>query len=43
VIVTEKKDGESHLTRLESRDLEKWLKDFNLSDLWLAGHFGGRP
>jgi predicted ATPase len=43
VIVTEKKDGESHLTRLERQDLEKWLKDFNLSDLWLAGHFGGRP
>lgn len=43
VIVTEKKDGESHLTRLERPDLEKWLKDFNLSDLWLAGHFGGRP
>jgi len=43
VIVTEKKDGETHLTRLERRDLEKWLKEFNLSDLWLAGHFGGRP
>ncbi len=43
VIVTEKKDGESRLARLERRDLEKWLNDFNLSDLWLAGHFGGRP
>jgi predicted ATPase len=43
VIVTEKENGETHLRRLESRDLEKWLKEFNLSDLWLAGHFGGRP
>jgi predicted ATPase len=43
VIVAEKQDGETHLTRLKSQDLEKWLKDFNLSDLWLAGHFGGRP
>jgi predicted ATPase len=43
LIVTEKVDGETHLKRLESSDLEKWLKDFNLSDLWLAGHFGGRP
>jgi predicted ATPase len=43
VIVAEKENGETRLTRLESRDLEKWLKDFNLSDLWLAGHFGGRP
>jgi predicted ATPase len=43
VIVTEKQEGETSLRRLERRDLEKWLKDFNLSDLWLAGHFGGRP
>jgi predicted ATPase len=43
VIVAEKENGETALRRLERRDLEKWLKDFNLSDLWLAGHFGGRP
>lgn len=43
VIVTEKENGETHLRRLERRELEKWLKEFNLSDLWLAGHFGGRP
>ena len=43
VIVAEKENGETSLRRLERRDLEKWLKDFNLSDLWLAGHFGGRP
>ncbi len=43
VIVAEKADGETHLNRLDRRDLEKWLKDFNLSELWLAGHLGGRP
>jgi predicted ATPase len=43
VIVTEKENGETHLRRLERRELEKWLDEFNLSDLWLAGHFGGRP
>jgi predicted ATPase len=43
LIVTEKVEGKTHLKRLASGDLEKWLKDFNLSDLWLAGHFGGRP
>jgi predicted ATPase len=43
VIVAEKENGETSLRRLERLDLEKWLKDFNLSDLWLAGHFGGRP
>lgn len=43
VIVTEKHDGETHLTRLNGKELEKWLDEFNLSDLWLAGHIGGRP
>jgi len=43
VIVVDKVDGESKMKRLEKADLEKWLKDFNLSELWLAGHFGGRP
>jgi len=43
VIVTEKENGETHLRRLERHELEKWLKEFNLSELWLAGHFGGRP
>lgn len=43
VVVAEKEDGETQLRRLSEEDLEKWLKDFNLADLWLAGHFGGRP
>jgi len=43
IIVTEKENGETRLERLSAKDLEKWLKDFNLAELWLAGHFGGRP
>jgi predicted ATPase len=43
VIVTEKENGETRLDRLSAKDLEKWLRDFNLADLWLAGHIGGRP
>ncbi|MGA8740725.1 MAG: AAA family ATPase, partial [Terracidiphilus sp.] len=43
VIVAEKENGETSLTQLSAEDLEKWLKDFNLAELWLAGHFGGRP
>jgi len=42
VIITEKENGETHLRQLDRRELEKWLKEFTLSDLWLAGHFGGR-
>jgi predicted ATPase len=43
VIVAEKVDGETRLERQDRQDLEKWLKDFNLSELWLAGQLGGRP
>jgi predicted ATPase len=43
VIVAEKENGETSLTHLSAEDLEKWLRDFNLAELWLAGHFGGRP
>lgn len=43
VIVAEKVDGETQLKRLSEEKLGKWLEEFNLGDLWVAGHFGGRP
>lgn len=43
VIVTERVDGETHFNRLSSESLQKWLKEFALGDLWLAGQLGGRP
>jgi len=43
VIVTEKVDGETRLTQLKTPDLENFLKDFSLADLWLSGELGGRP
>jgi len=43
VIITEKENGKTRLEQLQRQDFEKWLKEFSLSDLWLAGHFGGRP
>jgi len=43
VIVTDKEDGQTTLEQLTTGELKNWLKDFNLADLWLAGHFGGRP
>jgi predicted ATPase len=30
-------------SRDDQDSLAKWLRDFSLADLWLAGHFGGRP
>jgi predicted ATPase len=43
VVVTERVGGETNLTRLGRDDLGRWLQEFNLAELWLAGHFGGRP
>jgi predicted ATPase len=43
IIVADKGNGETRLTRLSGEGLEKWLVEFNLGDLWLAGHIGGRP
>jgi len=43
VIVTEKVDGETHLRQLKTGDLQNWLKDFSLAELWLSGEIGGRP
>jgi predicted ATPase len=43
VVVAEKEGGETKLGRLVYQELEKWLKEFDMGDLWLAGHLGGRP
>jgi predicted ATPase len=43
LVVSEKEDGRSLLRPLSGENLEKWLKEFTLGDLWTAGHFGGRP
>lgn len=46
LIVVEKQEGQTVMKKFSREDedsLAKWLKDFNLADLWLAGHFGGRP
>ena len=46
LIVVEKEDGQTLMKQFSREDqdsLAKWLKDFNLAELWLAGHFGGRP
>ncbi len=43
VVVTEKQEGQTKLSTLPRENLAKWLQEFNLGELWLAGHFGGRP
>ncbi|MBI3241459.1 MAG: AAA family ATPase [Chloroflexi bacterium] len=43
VVVVEKEDGGTTLSRLTETELAGWLDKFTLGDLWLAGHIGGRP
>jgi predicted ATPase len=43
VIVVERKDAESIFKRLSSAELEEWLKDYSLGELWEKNIFGGRP
>lgn len=42
VVIVEKKDGATELRRLPPEELESWLKDFTLDELWLTGVIGGR-
>ena len=43
ILVTELEKGATTLTRLQSRDLEEWLEDYSLGELWEKNQFGGRP
>ncbi len=43
VLVAEKQDGASTFKPLSKENLSAWLSEFSLADLWLTGHFGGRP
>lgn len=43
VVVIEKEDGATTVSRLTEEELAGWLDKFRLGDLWLAGHIGGRP
>ena len=43
VIVAERRDGASTFTRLATKDLEVWLSDYSLGQLWEKNELGGRP
>ncbi len=43
VVVAEKDGGRTEFHSLPAERLGSWLNEFNLGDLWMAGHFGGRP
>jgi predicted ATPase len=41
VIVCEKRDGATEMSRLGKDELGKWLKDYGLGQLWRRGEIGG--
>jgi len=43
VLVANRVDGGTQITRLESARLVEWLKDYSLGQLWEKGEFAGRP
>jgi predicted ATPase len=43
VLVADRVDGATKLTRLDSAQLGAWLKDYSLGQLWEKNEFGGRP
>ena len=43
VLVADRKHGATTISRLDSEELEDWLEDYSLSQLWENNEFGGRP
>ncbi|MBR5940518.1 MAG: AAA family ATPase [Neisseriaceae bacterium] len=43
IIVVEQRNGVSSFKRLSSEDLNIWLKDYSLGELWNCNIIGGRP
>jgi predicted ATPase len=43
VLIGDKEEGRTRFTWADALDLEEWLADYTLRDLWLMGTLGGRP
>jgi len=43
VLLDQTEDGMSSLTWADELDLEEWLKDYSLDELWRNGRLGARP
>ena len=41
VVVCEKHDGKTEMTRLAASDLAVWLEKYRLGQLWIQGQLGG--
>ena len=41
IVICEKRDGQTHLKRLNSVDMQHWLDEYTLGELWTKGELGG--
>ena len=41
IVICEKQDGQTHLKRLNSLDVQHWLDEYTLGELWTKGELGG--
>jgi predicted ATPase len=42
VVICEKHEGKTEMTRLSSEELAAWLEQYRLGDLWIKGQLGGK-
>ena len=43
ILVADRVNGGTQLTRLQSPQLKKWLEDYSMGQLWEKNEIGGRP
>ncbi len=43
ILVAERRNGGTEFARLASSDLDAWLEDYSLGQLWEKNYLGGRP
>jgi hypothetical protein len=43
VVVVGRRDAASSFTRLDSQELQDWLEEYTLGELWAKNVFGGGP
>ena len=43
VLVADRMDGATEFKRLSTEELEVWLKDYSIGELWEKNELGGRP
>jgi hypothetical protein len=43
VLVASLHEGATALNRLDAKELDEWLEEYSLGQLWEKNQFGGRP